>query len=174
MKIFLAGYMGSGKSLIGKKLAETLQYDFIDLDDHIEILKSQTIHEIFEQKGELFFRRLESRVLTDVLQEPANLVVSLGGGTPCYGNNLDLIKKSSETKTVYLKASVENLTSRLFAEKLHRPVISHLKTREALEEFIRKHLFERAFYYNQADLIINVDQKNPEEIVRELSDKLSQ
>lgn len=174
MKIFLTGYMGSGKSLVGKKLAAALNYDFLDLDDHIEILSSQTIHEIFEKKGELYFRNLETRVLKDVLEETANMVISLGGGTPCYGNNFDMIREAANTKTVYLKASVENLTSRLFAEKLHRPVISHLETREALEEFIRKHLFERAFYYNQSEIIINVDQKTPEEIVRELSEKLTE
>ena len=75
-------------------------------------------------------------------------------------------------KTVYLKASVEELTSRLFLEKVHRPVISHLDTKEQLEEFIRKHLFERAFYYNQSNIIVDVDGATPTAIVEKIKSKL--
>lgn len=173
MKIFLTGYMGSGKSYLGKLLAKQLNYDFIDLDDHIEVLEGRSINEIFEERGELYFRKLETQVLKDVLEEPANLIISLGGGTPCYGNNLDLIKDANNTKTVYIKASVQLLLDRLFAEKMHRPVISHLETKELLEEFIRKHLFERAFYYNQADIIVSVDNNPVEDILSEITEKLN-
>ncbi len=172
MKIFLSGYMGSGKSFIGKKLAKSLDYDYIDLDDHIEILEGKKINAIFEEKGELYFRSLETKVLKDVLEEPSDLVISLGGGTPCYGNNLDIIKEADKAKTVYLKASVETLTNRLFPEKIHRPVISHLEEKPQLEEFIRKHLFERGFYYNQSDIIIDVNNRDADEILKELQEKL--
>ncbi|MGA9588677.1 MAG: shikimate kinase [Salegentibacter sp.] len=170
MKIFLTGYMGSGKSVIGKKLAESLKYSYVDLDEQIEVIEGMRIDDIFNEKGELYFRKLENKILMDVLEETADLVVSLGGGTPCYGDNFEEIKNSG--KTIYLKASVQELTERLFPEKLYRPVISHLETRELLEEFVRKHLFERAFYYNQSDIIVKVDKKKPEEIVREIEEKL--
>ncbi|MGY5851314.1 shikimate kinase [Salegentibacter sp. F14] len=172
MKIFLAGYMGSGKSLLGKQLAKRMNHDFLDLDDQIEIMEGNSIHDIFNKKGELYFRKLETNALKDVLEDPSDLVVSLGGGTPCYGKNLELIKETPNTKIIYLKASVEELTRRLFPEKIHRPVISHLETREALEEFIRKHMFERGYYYHQSDIIVNVDQARPEVILNEITEKL--
>ncbi len=172
MKIFLSGYMGSGKSLIGKRLSTELNHTFIDLDDHIELIEDKSVYDIFRTNGELYFRKLESKVLKDILEEKADLVVSLGGGTPCYGRNLDLIKDAENTVTVYLKASVEELTKRLFSEKLHRPVISHLETIEDLEEFIRKHLFERAYYYLQSDIIIPVDKQNEEAIIQRIKENL--
>lgn len=172
MKIFLIGYMGSGKSMIARPLAKKMNSVHIDLDDHIALLEEQKISKIFENKGELYFRKLESRVLQDMLEEPSSMVVALGGGTPCYGNNLKILKEFPRTKTVYLKASVAILTKRLYSEFENRPVISHLKTRENLEDFIRKHLFERGFYYNQADVIVNVDDKEPGAIVSEILQKL--
>jgi shikimate kinase len=172
MKIFLTGYMGSGKSLVGQLLANDLGYSFIDLDDQIALMEEKSVPEIFSTRGELYFRKLETEVLKDVIEEQVSLVISLGGGTPCYGNNLELIKEAGDSKIVYFKASVDFLTNRLFHEKETRPVISHLKTQEALEDFIRKHLFERSFYYNQADIIINVENKTPDLIIEELRKKL--
>ncbi|WP_373059177.1 shikimate kinase [Zunongwangia sp. H14] len=172
MKYFLNGYMGAGKSRIGKLLSEKLKYDYVDLDDQIELIEQTDIQNIFQTKGELYFRKTENKVLRDILEKDGDMVVSLGGGTPCYGDNLQWIKNVPEAKTVYLKATVSTLTNRLFLEKVHRPVISHLETKEDLEEFLRKHLFERAYYYNQSDVIINVDDKDPEEITAELLSKL--
>ena len=127
MKIFLCGYMGSGKSLVARHLAAKMNYPAIDLDDQIALMEEKNIPDIFAQKGELYFRKLETRVLKDTLADPASLIVALGGGTLSYGNNLQLIKDTPETHMVYLKASVEFLTNRLFNEKETRPVISHLK-----------------------------------------------
>lgn len=172
MKIFLTGYMGSGKSVVGQLLAKDLGYSFIDLDDQIALIEEKSVPEIFSTRGELFFRKLESEVLKDVIEEQALLVISLGGGTPCYGKNLELIKNAGDSKIVYFKASVDFLTNRLFNEKESRPLISHLKTEEALEDFIRKHLFERSYYYNQADIIINVENKTRDSIIEELRKKL--
>lgn len=172
MKIFLTGYMGSGKSLLGKQLAKRLNHDFVDLDDQIELMEGNSIHDIFGEKGELYFRKLETKVLKDVLNDHSDLIVSLGGGTPCYGKNLELIKETPNSKIIYLKASVEELTRRLFPEKIHRPVISHLETRESLEEFIRKHMFERGYYYHQSDIIVNVDNAEPEDILNKIMEKL--
>ncbi len=168
MKIFLCGYMGSGKSLVLHSLSQKSGYPKIDLDDQISLITENTISEIFDLKGELFFRKLESKVLEDILQEPKSLIVALGGGTPTYGNNLQLIKEAEDAKLVYLKASIDCLTERLHKEMDERPLISHLNSKKELEDFIRKHLFERSYFYNQADIIVNVDQKTPQEITREI------
>jgi len=172
MKIFLSGYMGSGKSLISQHLSEEMEISLVDLDDQISLIERQSISEIFERKGEIHFRKLESRVLEDVLNEPASLIVSLGGGTPCYGINMELIKSFPDSKMVYLKASVGFLTERLFSEKNTRPLISHLGSKDDLEDFIRKHLFERGYYYNQSDIIVDVEDKDPTAIAREILKKL--
>jgi len=172
MKIFLSGYMGSGKSLISQHLSEKLQIPLVDLDDQISLIERQSISEIFERKGEIHFRKLESRILKDVLNEPASLIISLGGGTPCYGINMELIKSFPDSKMVYLKASVGFLTERLFLEKDSRPLISHLTSKDDLEDFIRKHLFERGYYYNQSDIIVDVEDKDPAAIATEILKKL--
>lgn len=172
MKIFLTGYMGSGKSLISQQLSEKLHIPLVDFDDQISMIEGRSISDIFAQKGEIHFRKLETRVLEDVLNEPSSLIVSLGGGTPCYGINMELIKSFPETKMIYLKASVGFLTERLFLEKDSRPLINHLQSKDDLEDFIRKHLFERGYYYNQADIIVDVQRKDPLAIVTEILTKL--
>lgn len=173
MKLFLAGYMGSGKTTVGSRMSEILKLPFIDLDDQIALIEEQSVPDIFKNRGELYFRKRETQVLEDVLNVKKPLIVSLGGGTPCYGSNLELIKKYPDSKVIYLKASVDFLTDRLFSEKETRPVINHLKLKEDLDDFIRKHLFERSFYYNQADLIINIEGKTPETIVAAIVEKLN-
>ncbi|MCF4102495.1 shikimate kinase [Gillisia sp. M10.2A] len=172
MKIFLSGYMGVGKSVVSRQLAAKLDYPLIDLDDQISLIEQKSISQIFKEKGELYFRKLESRVLTDILEDPSNMIVALGGGTPCYGMNMDLIKNNTSSKTIYLKASVEFLTERLSKEQDSRPMISHLVNKADLENFVRKHMFERAFYYHQADVLIDVEGKTPQEIVTEIEAKL--
>src|SRR5690606_38305852 len=157
MKLFLTGYMGSGKSYIEKILARKLSIPFIDLDDQIVKMLGKKISDIFREKGEIFFRKLETEVLQDILENKNSMVVALGGGIPCYGNNLDLIKNDNQARIIYLKASVNLLTERLYAEKDSRPVICHLDQKGDLEDFIRKHLFERSYYYLQANQIINVE-----------------
>lgn len=172
MKIFLLGYMGSGKSYIGKRLSDKLGYDFLDMDNQIEEKEGKSISEIFDKKGEVYFRKLERRTLEELIQREEPAVVSLGGGTPCYGDNMELIKNASDIASFYLKLNITNLTDRLDKEKEHRPMISHLEDREKLEEFIRKHLFERGFYYNQSDHVISCDEKSADEIIAEISEKL--
>ncbi len=173
MKIFLLGYMGSGKTTVGKMLSNDMELEFFDLDQQIEKEEGKKISELFAEKGEVFFRKKERKVLEDVLNSERELLVSLGGGTPCYGNNLEIIKANPENKTVYLKYSISYLLDRLWNERSGRPMISHLNDKEKLEEFIRKHLFERGFYYNQSEIIINCDEKSPEEIGSEIEERLS-
>lgn len=168
MNIYLMGYMGSGKSVIGKELAIVLGYCFIDFDTHIEQLEGLSIGRIFDTKGEIYFRKKETLYLEELTTSNRdNTIIALGGGTPCYGANLKLILDSGASST-YLHTSVQELTQRLWKERSQRPLISSQKSKENLEEFIRKHLFERGFYYNQANRVLKTDGKTIPEIVQEI------
>lgn len=165
MIISLIGYMGSGKSHISKLLSQKINFKLIDLDHQIILKHQKKISEIFTEHGEIFFRKEEKSVLEDILKLDNDIVLSLGGGTPVYYNNMDLIK--SKSKSVFLQASVSTLTDRLLRQKAKRPLIAHLPD-EDLPEFIAKHLFERNAFYNRAEFIINTNNKSPEDIVDEI------
>ena len=168
MIIVLMGYMGSGKSTIGHLLSKNGAYAFIDFDQFIEKKQHMTIPELFDNKGEIYFRKLERQYLKEILDKKNDLIVSLGGGTPCYGDNMELIKKAN-VKSVYLNVPVKELAARLWSERMHRPLLKHQDTPEKLEEFVRKHLFERSFYYNQATIKIAVQQKSAQDVAQELA-----
>ncbi|MEC4005277.1 shikimate kinase [Flavobacterium sp. SUN052] len=165
-KVVLIGYMGSGKSVLSQKLSEKSKIPFLELDEIIEQKCNLTIEKIFETKGELFFRKIESELFTNFLLNDEDLIISTGGGTPCYFNNHELLKNKNVI-SIYLKASITTLKNRLIKEKLRRPLISNLEDNE-VEEFIAKHLFERSYYYNQATFKVAVDTKSIEEIVQEI------
>lgn len=165
-KIILIGYMGSGKSTIARLLSKTMKFEFQDLDDLIEKEINLSVATIFQQKGEVYFRKLEHQFLQKMLQNEQNLILSLGGGTPCFSNNLDLLKKEGIT-TIYLKTSIEKLYDRLRNQKTNRPLIANMSEAE-MKEFIAKHLFERSYYYNQAKYVVLTDDKSPEETVLEI------
>lgn len=162
--------MGSGKSSVAAIISKKMGIHWYDLDALIENKEEKSISEIINTKGEIYFRKLERAILTAVINKNEPYILSLGGGTPCYGDNLEFIQKSGAA-TVYLKADIDTLTERLFTEKSHRPLITHLQDRTALNDFIRKHLFERGFYYNQAKIKITTDGKSPEEIANEISNE---
>lgn len=166
MKIILVGYMGSGKSIVASKLAEILHIENQDLDNCIEKSQNQSIKDIFLQKGELFFRKLEHQVFNEILAQPDDVIVSTGGGTPCYYNNHELLNVANCT-SIFLKATVDTLFDRLQFEKEKRPLIANLTDDDA-KTFIAKHLFERNFYYNKATYTVNVDGKTVTEIVAEI------
>ncbi|GAA0872018.1 shikimate kinase [Gangjinia marincola] len=168
MKVVLMGYMGSGKSVIGRKLANTIAYKYADLDEYIEKGEGQNIVEIFTNHSEIYFRKIENAYLKKLLDTDGNFVISLGGGTPCYSNNINLIKDASNTSLIYLETSIDTLTNRLFSEINRRPLISHLTNKIALNDFIRKHLFERSYYYNQADYKISTDHKSIKMLAEEI------
>ncbi|WP_378176747.1 shikimate kinase [Aquimarina sp. SS2-1] len=168
MNIILLGYMGCGKSSIGRDLASELNLECLDLDDYIEAQEKKTINQIFEEKGEIYFRKKENEYLKELLDSKRNTIISLGGGTPCFAGNLELIKERKDAKSIYLKTSLQELVHRLFVEKNKRPLIAHLNSETDLKDFIRKHLFERSFYYNQAEYIISTDDKTVKEIVAEI------
>lgn len=173
MKIVLLGYMGSGKSSVGEKLALALGYDFYDLDKEIERTEGQSVSEIFGIQGEIQFRKKEALLLRKIIMGKDNLVLATGGGTPCYAGSMDfLLKEADKVITIYLKPSLQVLVQRLFSEKTNRPLVKHLKQKEDLEEYIRKHLFERGFYYNQAQIIIPIEEESISEIVEQIVLKL--
>ena len=166
MKVVLIGYMGSGKSVVAKKLANDLEILSVELDDLIEKKSEMTIETIFLNKGELYFRKMEHELFLKQLESNESFVVSTGGGTPCYYNNHDLLKKD-DCISIYLKASVATLFDRLVHERNGRPLLSNLSQVE-LKEYIAKHLFDRSFYYHQAKHILAVDDKTVEQIVAEI------
>lgn len=161
--------MGSGKSHISKILSEKLNFKLVDLDKEISRRNKLTIPEIFEKKGEIYFRKQERETLEEILATEENLVLSLGGGTPVYYNNMEIINHNS--KSVLLRASVGTLSERLSKQKEKRPLIANI-SEENLPEFIAKHLFERNQFYNKAQFSVNTDNREPEEIVNEIIERL--
>ena len=165
-KIILLGYMGCGKSTIAVKLAKTIKIPFVDLDEKIEEKENLSINAIFEKHGEIYFRKREHEVFVELVNSPDQLIIGLGGGTPCYANNHELLK-SENIVSVYLKASVETLFERLVSNKSKRPIIAN-KTDDELKEFIAKHLFDRSFYYNQAQYKVSIDGKSKDETTQDI------
>ena len=165
-KIILLGYMGCGKSTIADSLSKNIKIPFVDLDKYIEDKTQLTIKAIFEQYGEVYFRKLEHEYFIELLNAPEPLIIGLGGGTPCYANNHELLKGVNR-QSVYLKASVDTLFNRLSANKSKRPLIAN-KNDDELKEFIAIHLFERSYYYNQAQHIVVVDGRTVEETVSDV------
>jgi len=166
--IFLIGYMGSGKSVIGKELSKRILYTFYDLDYFIEMNEKLSINQIFDQKKELYFREIEKKYLKMLIDKDENKIISLGGGTPCYDNNMDLILNTSNSESIYLNRSVDLLVERLFKNLTSRPLISHLKNRNELKEFISKHLFERNQYYLRSKKILNTNNLELDDVMEEL------
>lgn len=165
MNIVLLGYMGCGKTTIGKIISNITGKRFIDLDSYIESTTNQTISNIFSSKGEVYFRKIESDCLKVIMGNYDNVILSLGGGTPCYSNNLNLIKDS---KSFYLKYSTTILSNRLINIKSSRPILSNINNIDSMNDYIAKHLFERNYYYNQVSDIIQCDLKSKDEIANEI------
>ena len=167
MKIILLGYMGSGKTTIGIQLAKKLYLNFTDLDEFIEEKEQKTIKEIFKQKVEIYFRKIEHKYLKQFINENKSYVLSLGGGTPCYAGNIDLILNDEDSFSFYLRGSIPTLFKRLSENKFKRPLINDLSDNQ-LTEYIAKHLFERSLFYDKATYKIAIDDKEVQEIVTEI------
>lgn len=162
--IVLLGYMGSGKSAVSQCLESMTGKKAIDLDDLIEKTESSTITQIFDEKGAIYFRKREREALELALNDSSIAILSLGGGTPCYYNNMELITNRPDLNSFYLQASVLELAMRLAPQISKRPMLAALNDRNELMEFIGKHLFERAVFYTQAQHTIKTDGKSPEQI----------
>ncbi|MCP2029400.1 shikimate kinase [Flavobacterium sp. HSC-32F16] len=165
-KIVLLGYMGCGKSTIAQNLSKITEIPFLDLDVCIEKKANLSIKEIFEQFGEIHFRKLEHEMFLELLQSPEKSIIGLGGGTPCYANN-HLLLQRDDLDSIYLKASIDTLYNRLVHNKSKRPLIANMEEDE-MREFIAKHLFDRSFYYNHAQHKVVVDNRTVEETVQDI------
>jgi shikimate kinase len=170
-KIILLGYMGCGKSTIANTLSGLIQIPYVDLDEYIEKKTNLTINQIFENHGEIYFRKLEHTFFAELLHLPEQLIIGLGGGTPCYANNHELLK-GDEVLSIYLKASIDTLFNRLASNKSKRPLIAD-KSDDEMKEFIAKHLFDRSYYYNHAQYKVSVDDKSIEETVNDILNLLA-
>ncbi|WP_421805270.1 shikimate kinase [Flagellimonas sp.] len=166
MKIVLLGYMASGKSTVGRLLARQLGISFVDLDEYIEQHQKKSIKDIFSEKGEIFFRKLEHQMLKEVLDSHTAVVLSTGGGTPCYANNMETILQQSDN-SIYLNHSIPVLVERITKEKEHRPLVKNIPDND-LPEFVGKHLFERRPFYMQAEHRVDCDPLSTEEVVAEI------
>lgn len=150
-RIFLIGYMGCGKTTLGKKLAEHTDFTFIDLDNFIEAKYHKTVAEIFAEMGQDKFREIEKNALTEVA-EFENIVCATGGGAPCFFNNIDTMNQAG--LTVYIKLSPAQLADRLEHSKAGKRPLIVGKTGDELREFIETGLSQREKFYLQAKLII--------------------
>lgn len=168
-KLFLIGYMGSGKSTVGEKLASKLNHEFIDMDKFIEAEYSETIPQIFANKGEAAFRSIEHNALKKLI-EKENVVIACGGGTPCYYDNIDLMNKNGIT--VYIKMSVDTLISRLKSGKENRPLIAK-KSDGELKEFITRQLEKREDFYHKAKFTVKGKDLNVNDLADFIKKEIS-
>jgi shikimate kinase len=150
-KIYIIGFMGSGKSTAGRRLASGLGWSFIDLDKRIEEYTALRIPEIFSRHGEEYFRKVESEVLRNLHCEE-NTIISTGGGTPCYEDNMKYMLDTG--LTIYLKMTPAQLKRRLAGSSTERPLIKDI-SRDKLQEFIEIKLSEREKWYDRAGLIVD-------------------
>jgi shikimate kinase len=154
--------MGSGKTHWGRLLAAKLQLAFRDLDTVIVGKEQRSVSDIFSEKGEEYFRYKEKETLEEIVREQNSFILSCGGGTPCFFNNIEFMKKSG--KVVWLNTSVDVLKDRLLKERLSRPLIRDIDGADLKRYIIRK-LSERRMYYQQADVVVNEESITSEEFI---------
>lgn len=159
---FLLGFMGSGKSTLGKAVLAEGRIPFIDLDNFIVVRAGKPITAIFEEGGEVLFRKLEQEALQSLIEaKPENILIACGGGTPCFGQNMHLMNEAG--KTFYLQTPIPELSRRLLPQRSHRPLIKHLEAEE-LEIFIQELLEKRESYYLQAQHVLTLEEQTSSKI----------
>jgi len=165
--IFLIGYMGSGKSSVGKELSKILGWKFIDLDATIEVIEGKSVTDIFNEIGELGFRKLEQETLLNLI-EKKKVIIATGGGTPTYLDNIDFMNRNGIT--IYLKTHPGTLFHRLAQEKTKRPLIAHLSDVD-LMEFILESLKKRLPYYIKSFITVS-GEGIPSAIAQQIKNQL--
>ena len=165
-RIFLIGFMGSGKSTLGAQLARRIGYQFLDMDQLIEETAEMSIPEIFDEHGEEVFRKWEHDILLELCQLE-KLVVSTGGGVPCHSGNMDLM--NSHGSTIYLKMSPETLLARLIRSRTERPLIKG-KSEPELLDYIKSLLENREEFYLQASHVVDGLNINARELATLVQD----
>ncbi len=161
MKIFLIGFMGSGKSTLGRKLSVALKLTFIDLDTFLEEKYFRTIPQIFAEEGEDAFRRKERKVLEEVSAFD-DVIVATGGGAPCFFDNMELMNNTGFC--IFLDVAPKSLVSRLIHAKTERPLIKG-KTPEELQQFIDATMVRRRPFYEKARYILKGEEISPEQVI---------
>lgn len=171
-RIFLIGYMGAGKTTIGRELAKELNLDFIDLDHFIQARFQKTVNQLFQDAGEDEFRNIEKNILREV-GDFENVLISAGGGTPCFFDNMEYMNNAG--CTIYLKTSAEILASRLNLCKDKRPLVKD-KNEEELYNFVVDTLYKRDPFYSKAKIVFetgNIETKEDiNTLVQQLIEKL--
>ena len=170
MKVVLIGYMGAGKTTLGKALAQEMGLRFFDLDWYIEEQNDTTISEIFAQEGEAGFREKERQALHEVIQKD-DIVLAVGGGTPCFYDNIDFMNQ--QARTIYLKATPETLKAHIRMGGSKRPLVDG-KTDEELIAYITESLKKREPYYLQAQHVVEIDTITREEQIDDYVKKIWQ
>lgn len=165
MKIFIIGFMGTGKTHWGRLLSHKLQIPFFDLDEQVVVQEGKNINEIFADKGEEYFRHLEKETLHIITESHDSFVMATGGGTPCYFNNVEYMNRMGTT--VWISTPIDALFERLVKEKQNRPLLKNLDDNQ-LKRFIIKKFSDRKIYYEQASVIIEEDDKVLEKIVEKV------
>ena len=155
MRIFLIGFMGSGKTHWGKQIAAQLKLDFFDLDEEIVRSEGKTVADIFAACGEEHFRMIEKEALESLIEDHPSMVLSCGGGTPCFFNNIETMKKYGVV--VWLNTHADVILERLIREKSSRPLLKNIAD-EDLKAYVIRKLNERRMYYEQSDVV--VDKEN--------------
>ncbi|HVS96349.1 MAG TPA: shikimate kinase [Puia sp.] len=163
MKIFLIGFMGSGKTHWGRQLSARLKLPFYDLDTVIAEKEGASVSDIFSGKGEEYFRFREKETLETISSGHESFILSCGGGTPCFFNNIEFMKKHG--KVVWLNTSVDALMQRLRKERSSRPLIADVDDTDLRRTIVRR-LSERRMYYQQADVAVNEENTNLDELIR--------
>jgi shikimate kinase len=165
MKIFLIGFMGSGKTHWGRLLSQKLSFPFFDLDVQIESHEGKSIPEIFSQSGEEHFRLTEKDALHIITESHDSFVMATGGGSPCYFNNIEYMNRSGIT--VWLNAPFDILFQRLMKEKDSRPLLKGL-TENQVKGFIAKKFADRKIFYEQAEIVINEETLDLETLIEKV------
>ncbi len=158
--IILIGYMGSGKSTVGRKAAKAVEYNFLDTDTLIENEEGMTISRLFEEKGEAYFRERETETIRRLIEEPKGNIIATGGGLPMKEGNAELLKKLGTV--IYLKAETDTLVTRLSGNDANRPLLQNGDLREKIETMlaIRGPVYEAC-----ADVILQTDNMSFYEII---------
>jgi shikimate kinase len=165
MKIYLIGFMGSGKTHWGHQLSEKLRLPFFDTDEQIVNSEGLSVTEIFEKFGEEYFRLKEKGVLHIIAESHSSFVMACGGGSPCYFNNIDYMNQSGTT--VWLNTPLNVLYQRLVNEKDKRPLLKGLSD-EQLRSFIIKKYADRKIYYEQAEVIIDDEELSLDHFIEKI------
>jgi shikimate kinase len=165
MRIFLVGYMGSGKTTLSHKLASILGMESVDLDDLFETRYKISIHDFFRKYDEALFRRLESQLLKETLLMD-NTVISTGGGAACFYDNMEWMNQHGIT--VYLQMDPKSIVHRLINAKRKRPLVAS-KTKEELLDFVQEHLRKRNIFYSQAQIIVKGESVELEALVQQIN-----